>query len=204
MSFSIQLVKNHWYGVVAHAIAGCTWARNQVDNQFFTGVAGTIQVKDAGGVVIGSGNNVDRVLFNDGIVAFDWYSNLGEVYRLYPAAFNRVPDQGGLSANVAILDDHTVPNIQAMANGFLATPEGQATYPPGTPNSVYIVALYHNCLKRDPSTDEVNAWLAVMGPPTNASKGLVMVDFSDSPENQNTVNPAMYPGVVLTRSFFGI
>ncbi|HEY8050219.1 MAG TPA: hypothetical protein VIE63_13670, partial [Ramlibacter sp.] len=39
-------------------------------------------------------NSVERLQFDDGNLAFDFNGTAGEAYRLYQAAFNRVPDVG--------------------------------------------------------------------------------------------------------------
>ena len=40
--------------------------------------------------------NIERLQFTDKTLAFDLDGNAGQAYRLYQAAFDRVPDQGGL------------------------------------------------------------------------------------------------------------
>src|ERR1700730_43745 len=37
-------------------------------------------------------NDVERLQFSDGVVAFDIQGNAGNAYRLYQAAFDRTPD----------------------------------------------------------------------------------------------------------------
>jgi hypothetical protein len=55
----------------------------------------------------GSGTlyDVERIKFADVAKAYDTDGNAGQAYRLYQAAFNRTPDQGGLGFQMKALDD---------------------------------------------------------------------------------------------------
>lgn len=193
---TIQAIKNHNYEVIAANAAGATYQRHLSAGAW--GPAGTIEFANGG--VTFNGNTADRILCNDMIVAFDYYGNLGKAYRLYKAAFNRAPDQDGLSANVAALDDGV--SLTGLAAAFLGGAEGQADYPPATSNAAFITALYIHVLGRLPSTQEVNDWLAVIA--NGATRSDVLVGFSESSENNNNVNPSMLGGVLMTRSYFGV
>lgn len=190
------LVKGHWYETVDAPAAGATYSRSQVD--------GTITFDN--GAVHFANNDVDRLLCTDAIIAFDYYGNLGEMYRLYQAAFNRVPDQAGLSNNVELMDIGLT--VYQMADAFLVSAEGQATYPPGPNNdafnTIYLTLLYQHVLHRDPSFAELQAWLVYFHAPYNYTRGQVLVGFSDSAENHSNVDSLMLGGIVLTKSYFGV
>src|SRR6185369_10670591 len=91
--------------------------------------------------------NVERLRFNDVSVALDIHGNGGMAYRLYQAAFNRVPDIGGLGYQMHDLD--TGHSLSWVAANFIASPEFQSTY--GSVNDVqFITLLYQYVLHRAP------------------------------------------------------
>jgi hypothetical protein len=187
-----QLVKSHWYGVVAAAAAGATYSRNQS-----TGVV----TFTSGGSTLWNDASIDRLICTDDIVAFDWYSSTGQVYRLYRAAFGRTPDKAGLSGNISTMDGGV--SLDGIAQAFIASQEFINLYGSNPPNFVFIQALYLHVLGREPSSDEVNAWVQIMN--NGATRSQVLIGFSESTENQNAVNATyLYPGVLLTKSYFGI
>ena len=65
---------------------------------------------------------VERVGFEDGVLAFDTAGNAGQMYRLYQAAFARDPDAEGLGYWIKQLDAGNT-NITAIADSFLYSPE---------------------------------------------------------------------------------
>jgi hypothetical protein len=114
-----------------------------------------------------------------------------DVVRLYQAAFDRVPDPAGFTADVDLLDpamDGPGPVLE-LAQAFVSSTEFQSDY--GTPTTTatlttFIEALYQNVLGRTGSTAEVNAWLA-----TGDNTAQILISFSNSAEFQATANPAV-------------
>lgn len=192
---STTVIKGHTYEVISAAAAGAVYSRAEP--------SGIVNFQQPVGTTLYNNNVVDRLLCTDDIVAFDYYGNLGKVYRLYRAAFARTPDKDGLSNNVALLDDGTVPTLEAMSAAFLAGAEAQSIYGTDSPNTTasgaFIVALYINVLGRVPATAEINAWIA-LGMPRKE----VLWRFSESAENMAAVDPTIKLGVLLTRSYFGV
>ncbi len=184
-------IRRHLYEVVPANAAEAIFSRHH---------DGTIHFKNKD--VTFSGNDVDRLLCDDAIIAFDWDGNLGVVQRLYKAAFNRVPDQDGLSANVAAIDAGLTK--VDLANAFLASPEGLAKYPPDASDADYVRQLYKNVLNRLPENVEVDDWLQPQKPASSTSRGEVLMGFSDSIENRKRFENFTLVGVLLTRSFFGV
>lgn len=198
---TIQTIKGHTYELVAANAIGATYTRHQGSGAW--GPAGTIEFTN-GSFTYNTTSGADRILCNDKIVAFDFWANLGEMFRLYKAAFNRVPDEAGLSNNLALLDGGLTMN--QMAAAFLVSTEGQSVYPPASTDSAYVTLLYLHVLARVPAQAEVQAWLDLR--PTYANNAAwragALIGFSDSPENHANVDGSLLGGVVLTRSYFGV
>ncbi len=138
--------------------------------------------------------DVERLQFADARVALDTAGNAGMAYRLYQAAFNRTPDQGGLGYQMKALDDGL--NIAQVAANFIASPEFQRTY--GALNDTQFVnQLYQNVLHRaaDASGLAFHTNNLATGANTRAN---VLVGFSESPENQAALIGAIQNGMVYT------
>jgi hypothetical protein len=114
-----------------------------------------------------------------------------DVVRLYQAAFGRVPDPAGFTADVDFLDPamYGPGMVLQLAQAFVASAEFQSDY--GTPTTTatlttFIEAVYQNVLGRTGSIAEVNAWLA-----TGESAAQILIGFSNSAEFQADANPAV-------------
>lgn len=97
------------------------------------------------------------------------------VVRLYQAAFDRVPDQGGFTVNVDAL--RAVGSDLAIAQAFVLSSEFAAHYGGTTVNSALISALYQNVLGRSGSTAEIQSWLN-----SGNDAAHLLIGFSDSVE----------------------
>ncbi len=136
---------------------------------------------------------VERLVFSDGVLAFDINGNAGQAYRLYQAAFARTPDTPGLKYQTNALD--TALNLWQVAGNFIASPEFQSLY--GSPATVsdarFVTLLYNNVLGRAPEQAGYDYHM------TNLAAGLtraqLLTQFSESPENQRNVLPAIQDGI---------
>jgi hypothetical protein len=97
------------------------------------------------------------------------------VVRLYQAAFDRVPDQGGLTVNVDAL--HAVGSDLAIAQAFVVSSEFAAHYGGTVVNSAFISSLYQNVLGRSASPGEIQSWQN-----SGNDAAHLLIGFSDSPE----------------------
>ncbi|GGK18211.1 DUF4214 domain-containing protein [Salinarimonas ramus] len=140
--------------------------------------------------------NVERLVFTDSTLAFDFDGTAGQAYRLYQAAFARTPDQGGVSFWTNAFDRGEQDLIGA-ATFFLASPEFAATYgSPGTvSDAAFVALLYQNVLGRGPDDGGNAFWLGELA--GGRSRENVLVQFSESPENVALVAPAIASGIVL-------
>ncbi len=151
-----------------------------VDN---TGVLGTDTV-----------TNVERLQFDDKVIAFDVDGNAGKAYRLYQAAFDRVPDQGGLAYWVSVLDQGN--SLSAAANGFATSAEFIALYGQNASAQTVVNLLYNHVLHRAGEAAGVAYWVGVL------QQGIAVADvlasFSESPENQAQLIGVIQNGMEYT------
>lgn len=139
-------------------------------------------------------NNVERIQFGDGTVAFDLDGNAGRVYRLYQAAFDRHPDLGGLGYWIKAADDGAA--IANIAAGFANSPEFASLYGANTTDEAYLTALYQNTLHRAPDQAGMDYWKDILA--HGQSREQVLVSFSDSPENRAQVIGSIQNGIDYT------
>lgn len=137
--------------------------------------------------------NVQRVQFNDGVLAFDIQGNAGNAYRLYQAAFDRTPDIAGLSFWVHALD--TGVNIQTVAQDFVNSSEFQAVFGTNPTNQQLAYAMYQNVLGRTPDPAGLAFWVAALNNGTPV--GQVLEGFAVSSENHALVDPTLVTGIHL-------
>ena len=143
--------------------------------------------------------NVERVAFSDGLLAFDTEGSAGYCYRIYEAAFNRTPDEQGLSYWVKQMDKGM--NVTEVAARFIDSAEFAAQYGAKPAQEVFVDKLYHNILDRAPDQGGYEFWLGTLksGGYTEAE---VLARFSDSFENRGNVDPTLTHGTKLTGTYF--
>lgn len=138
--------------------------------------------------------DVERISFTNGTMAFDLDGNAGQTYRLYKAAFNRTPDDAGLSHNVGLMDGGL--SIFDMASAFIDSQEFQNTYGVNVDNTAFVTLLYQNVLNRAPDQVGLDGWLAELSS-GNQSRQQVLFGFSESGENKAAVLGAIDNGIWL-------
>jgi hypothetical protein len=106
-------------------------------------------------------------------------NNTAEVYRLYRAALNRIPDAGGMSywssqrANGA--------TEMQLAQCFIGSREFQSNYG-ALSIADFVTTMYNNVLHRAPDAGGYQFW--VSGLQNGLSEASVLINFSDSSENR--------------------
>jgi len=144
--------------------------------------------------------NVERVEYFDsafntiGQLAFDTDGAAGQTYRLYKAAFNRTPDDAGLSHNVNLMDGGM--SILDMASAFIGSQEFQNTYGSNVDNTAFLTLLYQNVLNRGPDDAGLAGWLSQLN--SGTSREQVLFGFSESGENKANVASAIDDGIWLS------
>jgi len=137
--------------------------------------------------------NVERLKFTNGYVALDIEGNSGQAYRLYQAAFDRVPDVPGLGYQTNALD--TQLTLSQVAGNFIASPEFQSTYG-NVSNSQFVTLLYQNVLDRAPDAGGLQYHVNRLE--SGVSRSDVLIGFSESPENQANVIGSIQNGMFFT------
>jgi len=138
-------------------------------------------------------SNVERIAFTDSTVAFDINGDAGQAYRLYQAAFNRTPDQHGLSYWVSQLD-HGASLLQ-VAQAFVVSDEFRQTFGSNLSNQAFVNAMYTNILGRNADTSGSSYWVSQLN--AGQSRAQVLLGFSESPENHSHVDPSLATGILL-------
>jgi hypothetical protein len=138
--------------------------------------------------------NVERVAFEDGTLAFDADGLAGQAYRLYQACFDRTPDTEGLGFWIKQLDAGNVTLTQA-ANFFIGSEEFAEVY--GTPQALadvhYLALLYANVLDRVPDSEGFGFWRDQQE--NGVTRADMLVYFSESTENVTRVATAIDDGI---------
>jgi hypothetical protein len=126
---------------------------------------------------------VERLLFDDTAVALDIAGAGGQAYRLYQAAFDRTPDQGGIGYWMAQMDQGT--SLYDVAQSFLNSEEFRTTYGAAPSDAEFIGKLYQNILHRAGDQPGIDYWNGVLA--SGVPRAAVLASFSESPENQAAV-----------------
>ncbi len=124
--------------------------------------------------------NVERIAFADATLALDIAGNGGQSYRLYQAAFNRVPDSGGLGFWIHHMD--TGMPLETVASYFVSSQEFIDLYGRNLSNAAFIDKLYQNVLHRAGDAGGVEFWNNYMDK-LGGSQASVLAYFGESPEN---------------------
>ena len=162
-------------------------------------IAGNILTYGGGSVAMTS---VERVLFSDGLFAFDTGAsgNAGIIFRIYQAAFNRTPDLGGVSFWTNSFDNGT--SLQSITQGFAGSAEFKGIYGTSPTNNQIVDTFYKNVLGRAAEPAGIAFWVGEMDKGRAVDSVLALMANSD--ENITRTAPAMADGVRLDASYFSI
>ena len=109
----------------------------------------------------------------------------GQAYRLYQAAFARMPDGQGVSYHVNDIEKNGL-NLYQVAQNFLASPEFLDKYGSNLSDIDYVNALYQNVLGRSGSETEVKYYIDNFEKEKTEAgymdRGMALIGFSESPE----------------------
>ena len=140
-------------------------------------------------------STIERVVFSDKAVALDIGSGEvgGSCYRIYKAAFNRTPDEGGLGYWIGQMDlGKTLVEVSA---GFIDSDEFRASYGTNPSNGEFLTKVYNNVLGRDPDSGGYDWWVDQLANNPEKTWEKVMADFSEGTENQANVLELIGNGV---------
>lgn len=158
----------------------------------------------AGGLSIAARNSseldrlmgVERIKFTDKSIAFDVDGNAGKIYRIYKAAFGRDPTQGdltGLGYWISQIDKGM--NLFEVSARFIDSSEFNRIYGVNSSNSEFLSKLYTNVLGRNPDQTGFGWWLDQMNTNPDKTRRKVLADFSESPENKQSVASLIGNGI---------
>ncbi len=173
-----------------------------LDTAIYSGKRATYTTANTSGNVTVSGGtdatdtltNVERLKFDDAILAFDTSGNAGQTYRLYQAAFNRTPDKTGLTGWVNGVDAGMT--MLAVAAAFIKSTEFQTLYGTSTTDSVFANLLYTNALHRPADAGGLEYWVNQLSSHAQ-SREQALLGFSESPENQASLIGVIQNGIEL-------
>jgi hypothetical protein len=129
-----------------------------------------------------------RLRFTDISVAFDAEGVPGQAYRLYQAAFNRIPDAGGLGYWMRVLDQGA--QLPDVASAFVDSAEFKSLYGNAPANADIVGKYYLNVLHRTGEAAGVAYWLDILDS-KRATPAQVLAYFSESAENKAAVEVAL-------------
>lgn len=136
-----------------------------------------------------------RLQFSDVTLSFDVSGNAGKAYRLYQAAFNRVPDSAGLGYWIDVMDRGA--GLREVAASFLADKESKTLYGDKPSNAALVTAFYQNVLQRAPDTAGAKYWTDILDSKATDVPDVLQY-FSEGPENSARVLPAIRNGIAFT------
>lgn len=138
--------------------------------------------------------SVERIVFDNGAIAFDIEGTAGQVYRLYQAAFGRTPDVAGVGYWIGQADKGM--GMSAVAAGFVASKEFATLYGAGLSDAQFVTQVYQNVLHRAPDAVGLSYWSDALAHGSARSDALIA--FSESAENQVAMFAAMDVGISYT------
>lgn len=141
-------------------------------------------------------SGIERVMFthSDDIVALSLDGKLGQAFRLFTAAFDRMPDETGLGFWLSVAQRGV--SLPEMARGFIASKEFGDLYGAKPSDAEFVAALYQNVLHRPGEPGGVNFWMDALG--RGVDRGEVLAAFSEGKENQEQVLELIGNGIVYT------
>jgi len=141
--------------------------------------------------------NVERVAMGSGAagdeaLAFDTSGAAGQAYRLYAAAFDRVPDEFGLGFWISRMDLGA--SLETVAGAFVASSEFESLYGAAPGNADLVARFYANVLHRAPDATGQAFWIDVLDRHALGAAD-VLIQFSESPENTAALTGVMQNGI---------
>ncbi|KIT15070.1 Calx-beta domain-containing protein [Jannaschia aquimarina] len=161
-------------------------------NDRFDGLAGNDDIRGDGGrdtLIGGSGEDTLRGgsgadLLIGGVVTDVSTGAKGQVFRVYQATLDRLPDTGGFE-NWTGRIERGERSLVEVISGFTNSPEFQSTYG-ALNNTQFVNLLYNNVLGRDADAGGLARWTGELA--AGASRAEVVRGFSESQEFKNNTN----------------
>lgn len=139
-------------------------------------------------------NGIERLAFDDGMLGFDIDGVAGQAYRLYQAAFNRVPDMAGLGYWIGRMDGGA--SLNEVAAAFIGSQEFAQMYGEKPSHADFLSKIYQNILHRAPDQAGFDYWLKALE--LGASTTDILAQFSQSQENVAALAGVLQDGIAFT------
>jgi len=110
--------------------------------------------------------------------------NAGQAFRIYKAAFDRMPDKSGLDYWFSVLN--TGKSLTEVAGGFMQSAEFIAMYGANPTAENFVTKVYNNVLHRAPEIGGYNYWVGIIHAGSLSQAG-TLAAISESAENQAAV-----------------
>jgi hypothetical protein len=195
-SYPTYNVNNTWANnLVTGAITGSapTLAKNSFDYKFYNLGGGRYGVQEKGSSKIDEITGASSLKFadqtltpaNDVAATFNQVKGKddvsGVVFRLYNAAFSRLPDANGLQ-NWINGNASGGMTYASSAQSFSESQEFKNRYGSNVTDTQFITTLYNNVLGRSPDAGGLSHYQSLLA--GGRSRGALLLDFSESPENR--------------------
>jgi len=164
------------------------------DFKFYNLGQGRLGISEKGSQAISEITNANTLNFNDksinviSEVATTFSKVLShdgpdaKMFRLYNAAFNRLPDPSGLDYWISEHAEKKV-DIKKVAENFIISNEFAEKYGKNIDNQTFAKNLYSNILGRTPDAEGLNYWISELDS-GKSSRIDVLASFSESTENK--------------------
>lgn len=158
---------------------------------------GELKLSSKIGTELDSYVSVERLLFNDKMIAFDIDGAAGTAYRLYEAAFDRTPDSKGLAYWIRQLDGGL--SALSIAESFVTSGEFKTKYGSELSNAAFVEKIYENVLGRHPDADGLAYWNSKLTDGSIDRAG-ALYQFALSTENETKLMGLDSKGIVMAAS----
>jgi hypothetical protein len=167
--------------------------KNSFDYKFYNLGGGRYGVQEKGSSKIDEITGASSLKFadqtltpaNDVAATFNQVKGIddvsGVVFRLYNAAFSRLPDANGLQNWINGNAAGTV-TYASSAQSFSESQEFKNRYGSNVTDTQFITTLYNNVLGRAPDAAGLSHYQSLLA--GGRSRGALLLDFSESPENR--------------------
>lgn len=136
--------------------------------------------------------NIERLEFLDMGIALDFEGSAGYAYRLYQAAFDRMPDSSGIGYWINRMDSGST--LEEVSDCFIHSQEFRGLYGDSPCAGEFVRHLYDNVLHREPDVSGYEYWVSQIED-EGMSNAEVLLRFADSQENRISVFGAMEDGI---------
>ena len=187
-------INSYARSIVGDVLTGSTqFSHNSFDAKFYNLGEGRYGVQQKGESTIDEITGVTSLQFedqalslaNDVAATFNQVKGMddvsGVVFRLYNAAFARLPDAKGLENWIAGNSTGGM-TYATSAQEFSSSQEFKNRYGATTTDTQYITTLYNNVLDRSPDAAGLANYQNLLA--NGKERGALLLDFSESPENR--------------------